>query len=124
MDLRRIKRDTQSARIAAASGSAAIAQAQPSRKKWPIIATTAAIAIGLAIAAYLLGWFSHNHLYTQAELNPKQFTFNSQDDPVAVTSISPDGKYLLLSDLQGLHLKTIATGEAISLPVPPEFCFR
>jgi len=124
VDLRRVKRDTQSARIAAASGSVAIAQGRPSRKLWPFAATGAAIVVALAVVGYLLGWFSHNHLYTQAELNPKQFTFNSQDDPVAVTEISPDGKYLLYSDLQGLHLKTIATGEAISLPVPEAFCFR
>jgi serine/threonine protein kinase len=124
VDLRRVKRDTQSARIAAASGSVAIAQRRPSRKLWPFAATGAAIVVALAVVGYLLGWFSHNHLYTQSELNPKQFTFNSQDDPVAVTEISPDGKYLLYSDLQGLHLKTIATGEAISLPVPEAFCFR
>ena len=124
VDLRRVKRDTQSARIAAASGSIAIVPPQSSRKLWPVAVTGAVLAIVLAVVGYFLGWFSHNRLYTQAEFNPKQLTFNSQDDPVAVTEVSPDGKYLLYSDLQGLHLKTIATGEAISLPVPEAFCFR
>ena len=62
--------------------------------------------------------------YTQADLKPQQLTANSSEDPVAVTSISPDGKYLLYSDLEGLHLRLMATGETQSLPIPDEFCFR
>jgi serine/threonine protein kinase len=125
VDLRRVKRDTQSAKIAAASGSVAVAAARPSRKWWPLAAATFAVVMAATAAiGYFAGWFSHDRPYTQAELNPKQFTFNSSDDPVAETSISPDGKYLLYSDLQGLHLKTIATGEIQSLPVPDAFCFR
>ncbi|HEX8816354.1 MAG TPA: serine/threonine-protein kinase [Terriglobales bacterium] len=128
VDLRRIKRDTQSARIvAASSGSVAIAQAPlPAQRKWlPLAAAaTAIIVAAVVVVGYFAGWFSHNRPYTQAELNAKQLTFNSVEDPVAVTSISPDGKYLLYADLQGLHLKTLANGETISLPTPDAFCFR
>jgi eukaryotic-like serine/threonine-protein kinase len=127
VDLRRIKRDTQSARIAAVtSGSVAIAQVPPPTRKWiPLAAAAAALVIAAILGVgYFSGWFSRNHPYSQAELNAKQLTFNSIDDPVAVTSISPDGKYLLYADLQGLHLKTIANGETISLPTPDAFCFR
>jgi eukaryotic-like serine/threonine-protein kinase len=122
VDLRRVKRDTQSARIAVASGSVAMAQT-PASRKWIALAAALVIAAVLVVG-YFSGWFSRNRPYTQAELSAKQLTFNSLDDPVAVTSISPDGKYLLYSDLQGLHLKTIAGGETISLPVPDAFCFR
>jgi hypothetical protein len=51
-------------------------------------------------------------------------TTNASEDPVAVTSISPDGKYLLYADLEGLHLRLITTGETQSLPIPDSFCFR
>jgi len=124
-DLRRIKRDTQSARIVAASGAVALPAQQASRR-WPLLAgaTAAAAVIAVLVLGYFSGWFSHNHVYTQAELKAKQLTFNSSEDPVAVTSISPDGKYLLYSDLQGLHLRLIATGETQALPIPDAFCFR
>jgi eukaryotic-like serine/threonine-protein kinase len=125
VDLRRLKRSTQSAKIMAASGSVPVAVAAPARKRTPLIAGAIAVLVVAVLAiGYFAGWFTHSHLYSLAELNPKQLTFNSSDDSVAATSISPDGKYLLYSDLQGLHLRVIATGETQSLPVPEEFCFR
>jgi serine/threonine protein kinase len=125
VDLRRVKRNTQSARIIAASGPAPAQVVHPVRKKWPLVAgAIGAVLVVIAALAYFSGWFSRNRIYTQSELNPKQLTFNSAEDPVAQTSISPDGKYLLYADLEGLHLKLIATGEIQSLPVPDAFCFR
>jgi len=126
VDLRRLKRSTQTAKVMAASGSVPVAAATPSRNRTTrlIAGAVAVLAIAALVFGYFAGWFSRSRPYTQAELNPKQLTFNSSDDPVARTSISPDGKYLLYSDLQGLHLKFIATGETQSLPVPDAFCFR
>jgi len=51
-------------------------------------------------------------------------TANSTEDPVAVSSISPDGKYLLYADLEGLHLRLTTSGEVQTLPTPEAFCFR
>ena len=126
-DLRRVKRDTQSARILAASGSGSVALpvAHPARKWAPItIGVVCVAALAVLLVGYFLGWFSRTQPYSQAELNPKQLTFNSLEDPVAESSISPDGKYLLYADLEGLHLKSIANGELQALPVPEAFCFR
>ncbi|MFZ3266357.1 MAG: serine/threonine-protein kinase [Terriglobales bacterium] len=127
-DLQRLKRDTQSSKIAAVSGSIPV-RAQESRSRrhsWPMLAAAvAAVAIVAVLAAgYFAGWFASERPYTQAELKPQQLTANSSEDPVAVASISPDGKYLLYSDLEGLHLRLIATGETQSLPIPDAFCFR
>ncbi|HUO17772.1 MAG TPA: serine/threonine-protein kinase [Verrucomicrobiae bacterium] len=125
VDLRRVKRNTQSARIMAASGSVVTPAAHPKRK-WLAFGTAAVVVLliaGLGLA-YLSGMFSSSRTYTQAELAPKQLTFNSPEDPVARLSISPDGKYLLYSDLEGLHLRVLATGEVQSLPIPEAFCFR
>ncbi len=125
-DLQRFKRDTQSAKIAAVSGtvrSAAQAQKSP---RWPVwAASVAAVAIvAVLVAAYFAGWFASTQPYSQAQLKPQQLTTNASEDPVAVTSISPDGKYLLYADLEGLHLRLITTGETQSLPIPDSFCFR
>jgi eukaryotic-like serine/threonine-protein kinase len=125
-DLQRLRRDTQSAKIALSSGAVAVAQTAPKRSKWPLLA--GAIAVVLIVAGLVLGlakgWFSHTRPYAQAELKPLQLTTNSSEDPVAVTSVSPDGKYLLYADLEGLHLRLISSGETQSLPIPDEFCFR
>ena len=129
-DLQRFKRDTQSSKIAAVSvavstvTSASTSASQSSR--WPMLAGAGAAVVIAAVLAigYFAGWFTPAHLYSQAELKPQQLTANSSDDPVATTSISPDGKYLLYADLEGMHLRLIATGETQSLPIPDSFCFR
>jgi serine/threonine protein kinase len=128
-DLQRFKRDTQSSKIAAVSvASASSSSATPTARsgRWPILAGIVAAVVIAAVltAGYFAGWFTSAHLYSQAELKPQQLTANSSDDSVATTSISPDGKYLLYADLEGMHLRLIATGETQSLPIPDSFCFR
>lgn len=124
-DLQRFKRDTQSSKVAAASATTAVTS-QPARaRKWPVLAAAVAAAVaGVLAVGYFAGWFTSARPYSQAELKPQQLTANSSEDPVAVTSISPDGKYLLYADLEGLHLTLIGTGETQSLPIPDAFCFR
>jgi serine/threonine protein kinase len=122
-DLQRLKRDTQSARILVGSSQFAV-PATPSRK-WPLLlGGVGLVAIILLAAAYFAGWFAPARPYTQAELKPQQLTANSIEDPVAVSSVSPDGKYLLYRDLEGLHLRLMASGEVQTLPTPEAFCFR
>jgi eukaryotic-like serine/threonine-protein kinase len=128
-DLQRLKRDTQSAKIAAVSGSSNVAAAPApaaAKSKWPMLAALVGLlaVIAVLVAGYFGGWFGSAQPYSQAQLKPVKLTANSSDDPVSVTSISPDGKYLLYADLEGLHLRLMATGETQSLPIPDEFCFR
>jgi serine/threonine protein kinase len=125
-DLHRLKRDTQSSKVAAVSGSVAAAPAQSKSRKWPVIAAVvfACAIVAVLAGGYFAGWFTKQQPYTQAELKPQQLTANSSEDPVAVTSVSPDGKYLLYADLEGLHLRLLGTGETQSLPIPEAFCFR
>jgi serine/threonine protein kinase len=125
-DLQRLKRDTQSAKIAAVSGSTSVAATRPGSAnwvKWAAVVGVVAVVAALA-GGYLRGWFTRSQPYSQAELKPQQLTANSSEDPVVATSMSPDGKYLLYADLEGLHLRLTATGETQSLPIPDEFCFR
>ena len=57
----------------------------------------AAAIVAVLVAGYFTGWFASAKPYSQADLKPQQLTANSSEDPVAVTSISPDGKYLYYS---------------------------
>jgi len=125
-DLKRLRRDTQSSKVAAVSGSVTVAQAATPSRKWGglIAALAGAVVLAVLVTGYFTGWFTRQQPYTQAELRPQQVTSNSSEDPVSESSISPDGKYLLYTDLQGLHLRLLATGETQSLPIPDEFCFR
>jgi hypothetical protein len=85
----------------------------------------AALVLAAVLATgYFSGWFATTQPYSQAELKPQQLTANSTENPVSVTSISPDGKYLLYADLEGLHLRLNTSGETQSLPIPDSFCFR
>ena len=125
-DLRRLRRDTQSSKVAVVAGAIAAAEPQAKSARWPLLAGALGVCavIAVLVFGYFAGWFTHQQPYTQGELKPQQLTANSSEDPVAVSSISPDGKYLLYADLQGLHLRLIATGETQALPIPDAFCFR
>ena len=103
----------------------AIAEAPENRNRGVLFAAVAVVAVAAILAfAYFNGWFGKHGPYTQAELLPQALTSNSSEDPVASTSISPDGKYLMFADLEGLHLRLMTTGETQTLPTPDEFCFR
>ena len=54
------------------------------------------------------------------EIKLLQLTTNSSENPVIGGTISPDGKYLQYSDMRGMHLKLIDTGETRTIPEPPE----
>ena len=107
-----------------------IAGPKPSRLKTAVawvfgaLAVIGLITFGVARFGGRFGLFSHRGPYSQAELKPKQLTFNSEEDPALIGAISPDGKYLAYTDLDGLHLRLIATGEMQSLPIPKDMCMR
>lgn len=93
-------------------------QVQKRDKAWPAIAavTIAMIVCGAAV----FSWRAPN----LPGVLQRQITANPAEDPVFRASISPDGKYLAYTDLGGLHLRLIDTGESRSLPLPRQFCFR
>jgi serine/threonine protein kinase len=50
-----------------------------------------------------------------------QLTDNSPENPVSGGTISPDGKYLAYTDMLGMHIKSVGSDEARSVPQPAEF---
>jgi serine/threonine protein kinase len=58
------------------------------------------------------------------EIVQRQVTANPVNDSVYSAVISSDGKQVAYSDLRGVHIRLIDTGEAYNVPLPPGFCFR
>jgi eukaryotic-like serine/threonine-protein kinase len=52
------------------------------------------------------------------QFKQRQLTVNSSENPVTGGEISPDGKYLLYSDLNGIYLKPIGGGEPRAIMLP------
>ena len=63
-------------------------------------------------------WFAKREKFPQPELRQRQLTANSNENAVMGGAISPDGKYLAYSDLQGIHIKMLETGETANVPQP------
>ncbi len=122
-DLKRIKRDMESARTSAAFAAPVADLSRPApRKRW--MGAAAALLI-LALAAGLAwrlrtGSSSGQH----GDLRQRQLTTNGMDDPLYSAAISPDGKYLAFADYSGLFVRLLSTGETHSLQIPPGFCFK
>jgi hypothetical protein len=57
-------------------------------------------------------------------LVPRQVTANPLEDRVFRAAISPGGDRLAYTDLAGIHLRRIDTGETLLIPPPEDFCFR
>jgi serine/threonine protein kinase len=111
-DLKRLQRDTTSGITARASSN--IAETHPSRR-WQV--GTGVLAA--VLSASVLGWFLWHQRSATTMSRPfaiaKRLTSNPIENPVAVSAISPDGKYLAYSDRTGTYLRLMATGEVHSL---------
>jgi serine/threonine protein kinase/Tol biopolymer transport system component len=77
----------------------------------------AAAAVGIMAAAGYY-WFLWQRPAVTRPFKERQLTTNLSGNPVIAGAISPDGKYLAYSDMKGVHLKLIDTGEEKVLPVP------
>src|SRR6185437_16221601 len=69
-----------------------------------------------------VGWLLSRRQAAPATASPlakeQRLTTNSTANPLSAAAISPDGKYLALSDSSGVYVRTIATGEIHPLSVP------
>jgi serine/threonine protein kinase len=125
-DLKRLKRDTDSGRssgrVEAISRNAAadISRSEgavapdahtttitiPRHWMWAVVAI---VVLLLAAGGYYL--FLKEKTPEVRQIKERQLTTNSSENSVQSAKISPDGKYLAYSDVKGLHLKLIETGE-------------
>jgi serine/threonine protein kinase len=118
-DLKRLKRDTDSARAGVAPGSRPAPAALKGRatQRWPL----ALVGLLALIAASGLVWFLTHRApppKPPAELSQKRLTFNSSENAIESGAISPDGQYLAYSDRAGIHVKLLSSGEERLIPRP------
>ena len=116
-NLKRLKRDTDSGRAAAAiSDRRAAMRPSPLQSPWaiPLAAVVAVIAVGLSIAWVV----THRAPLPAPQLQERRLTANPSEIGLTIGAISPDGKDLAYGDALGLHLKLIQTGETVNIPQP------
>jgi hypothetical protein len=123
-DLKRLQRDTERARTALPAAAVTPAAVPARRRTLALTGGAAALALAALLAGWKLGWFARPAEGPLLELTPRQLTANPAENPVVRAAVSPDGKYLAYTDLVGIHLRLIATGETRSFPSREGFCFR
>lgn len=82
-----------------------------------------ATGVGVALVAVFGIWFSRQQRQSSLpspEVKLHQLTANSPENNVLGGLISPNGRYLAYSDLRGLHVKVLETGETRTIPRPKE----
>jgi eukaryotic-like serine/threonine-protein kinase len=121
-DLKRLKRDSESAELRLEIQSAPRTSAPWLHRKRVLAITALAIsALGAGFA--FRQWYTPRRPEAQMLLQ-HSVTANPPENPVYAAAISPDGKYLAYADLTGVFVRLLATGETHSLPLPEGFCFR
>ncbi len=124
VDLRRLRRGTDSQPVQRAEGSVpvSIAAETPHRHtgRWIVIAAIVAAIAVLAIGFRPLLWPAPEAV---ANLRPRQLTANPTENPIHAVAISPDGKYLAYADYSGIFLRLLATNETHPLELEEGFCF-
>jgi len=120
-DLKRLKRDRDSSRISTPAPVASAAA--PLRRRLAVPALLGMVVVAL-VAAWRLGWFAGGSSGRLPELAQRQITASPSEDPVMRAAISPDGKLMAYTDLTGIHLRQVDTGETRLVPLPDGFCFR
>jgi len=112
-DLKRLQRDTTSEITTAFSWQTVAA---PAPGNWR---TAAVLLVVLLLAASAVAWFAlHRATATKAPppaVTAKRLTSNPTENPVTVSAISPDGKYLAFADRTGTYLRLVSTGEVHQL---------
>jgi serine/threonine protein kinase/Tol biopolymer transport system component len=91
-----------------------------SSRRWFQARVAIPIAVVVVVAAIALAWYWNQagKAHPRREFRQRQLTASSSDDPVTGGAISPDGKYLVYTDLEGIHLKLVESGETQSVPAP------
>jgi eukaryotic-like serine/threonine-protein kinase len=78
-------------------------------------------ALAVVLLAGAISWLAKNQA-TSSQAPPEvkltQLTANSPENKITESAISPNGKLLVYVDEQGMHLKTIATDDVRSVPLP------
>jgi serine/threonine protein kinase len=109
-DLRRLKRDSGTDRTSEMRRPPA---GRHRSRAW--LALTGSLLLIMAIAVTTILLRTHRDPKAR-ELVPRRVTSNNSDAAIQSMALSPDGKYLAYSDVSGVHIRSIQTGDSRSFP--------
>jgi serine/threonine protein kinase len=116
------QRSTRYQTIADLSGALReVQQPKPRHSVWVRLAP--ALSALVLVALILTAVFRRSQNSGAPEIVQRQVTANPADNSVYNAALTEDGKQLAYGDLEGLHIRTIDTGEVHSLALPG-VCFR
>jgi eukaryotic-like serine/threonine-protein kinase len=92
-------------------------ESEPAPKK---VSGYRVFTIAMAFVALMLAarWIFLRRASPSEEQKLTQLTWNSSEIPVRTSAISPDGKFLAYTDLNGIHIKALSTNEVRTVPQP------
>jgi serine/threonine protein kinase/Tol biopolymer transport system component len=92
-------------------------QAPPSRARFsrPLLYMAGLLVLLLVVGSV---WTVRRGQPLRPALKLTQLTWNSSEIPVRTAAISPDGKYLAYTDLNGIHIKILSSNETRTVPQP------
>ena len=93
------------------------------RAVWTTRFALAAAALAVSVAV-LIGTLSKRFVSEVPNIVQRQVTSNPVNDSVYVAAISGDARELAYTDLLGVHVRELETGEVFDISVPPGLCFR
>ena len=99
-------------------------KAKQRRKLWMTRIAWAATALLLGTVVGLGIFLSKSSVTEAPNIIQRQITSNSVNDAVYMAAISPDGKTVAYTDLRGVHVRSIDSGEVHDISIPPGLCFR
>src|SRR5215467_2965427 len=94
------------------------------RSMWMMRAAVSAAALLIIATAVLWVTLSKSNVTEAPDIVQRQVTSNPVNDSVYMAAISADGKQVAYTDLRGVHVRVLDTGEVYDISVPPGLCFR
>ena len=99
-------------------------KAKQRRKVWITRAAVAVFILLVAIAGVVGTFLSKNSVNEAPNIIQRQITSNPINDSVYMAAISREGKQVAYTDLRGVHVRALDTGEIRDIPTSPNLCFR
>jgi serine/threonine protein kinase len=99
-------------------------KAKQRRGVWMTRAAVAAATLVLSTVAVVWLVLSKSTVTEAPDIIQRQVTSNPVNDSVYFAAISADGKQVAYTDLRGVHVRALDTGEVYDISVPPGLCFR
>jgi serine/threonine protein kinase len=94
------------------------------RGVWMTRVAVLAATLVLSTAAVVWIILSKSTVSEAPDIIQRQVTSNPVNDSVYMAGISGDGKQVAYTDLRGVHVRALDTGEVYDISVPPGMCFR